>query len=109
MKLHAELYAPLDFLGILGCLNKLPPPGWVEHIPKFHGHPHLAAQHVTSFIDFILDLYVVHEDVIMRMFAHTMEESADYCFKSLGRGEISSFAGFIKAFRKYWDNNYEEE
>jgi hypothetical protein len=80
-----------------------------EHIAKFHGHNDSTTLHITSFMKVISDFDVVHEDVMMKMFALTLEDFAEIWFENLGRKEISSFAGLIKAFHKHWDPSYEEE
>jgi hypothetical protein len=105
--LEVELYGPLNFSDNIGYPNKLPPPRWVRHIWKFHGHTRLAAQHVTLFIDFISNIKEVLENVVMKMFGHTLEEDLNRWFKHVGRGEISSFAG-LNHFASI-GNSYEEE
>ena len=107
-ELDAIFFRKIYFSSVLEYLNQLSPPRWAfERAPKFHGHLHLATQHVTSFIDYISDLNVVHEDVIMKLFVISMEEDANRWLKHLDRGEISSFIGLIKAFHKDWDDNYQ--
>jgi hypothetical protein len=63
-----EYFSPLDFSVIPGYPNGLPPPRWFDYAPKFHEHFHLAAQHVISFFELILDLNFIHMDIMMRMF-----------------------------------------
>jgi hypothetical protein len=99
---------PFRFLGYSWYPNKAPP-RWTEHLPRFHGDTHLAAHHVASFMDYISKLNVEHEDVMMRMFSHSLVGDAKDWFKDFGKGEINSFAGFIKSFHKYWDSSYKEE
>lgn len=77
-----------------------------ERSPTFYRDTHLGAQYVSSFMDFISIFNVVHEDVEIRMFAHSLVEDAKCGFKDLGGVEINSFVGFIKEFRKYWDHSH---
>jgi hypothetical protein len=74
--IHIKLHAPLNFSIIPRYLNKCPPPRWDEHILRLYGDTHLDSQHVSSLIDFILDYNVVHDDIRMIMFAHTLKEDA---------------------------------
>lgn len=75
--LEAQLFGRLDFLSILGYLTKLPSPVGSKCIIKFHKHNGSTTPHVTSFIEFISDISVVHENVMMKMFAHTFEDKVD--------------------------------
>jgi hypothetical protein len=80
-----------------------------DSIPKFCGHDDSVILHILSFMEFISNIGIIHEDVVMRFFAHGLERSAREWFKHLGRGEISSFAGFVEAFCKKWSPNDHEE
>jgi hypothetical protein len=55
-------------LVILGYPNGFSQPRWFDGAPKLHGYPHLAKQHVISFIELISNLNVIHEDITMRIF-----------------------------------------
>ena len=57
-----------------------------EHILRLYGDIHLFSQHVQSFMDFILDHNVDHEDIKMRTFAHTLKEDARDWFQGFGKG-----------------------
>jgi hypothetical protein len=60
-------------------------------------------------MDYISKLKVEHEDVMMKMFSHSLVEIGKDWFHVFGKGEINTFVGFIKVFHKYWDSSYKEE
>ena len=62
-KLDAKVFGPLDFSSILGYPDELSPK-WIKHTPKFQGHNDSTTLYVTSFMELISDLNVVHEDVM---------------------------------------------
>jgi hypothetical protein len=64
----AEWYAPSDFSSIPGFPNEFPDSDWDDHIPKFHGYSDSTTLYISSFIKVVLDLSIVHGDVMMRMF-----------------------------------------
>jgi hypothetical protein len=81
-----------------------------EYIPKFDGDIHFATQHVTSFLDFVSRLNVMHEDVLIRLFVYSLEGDPRTWIKSCCRPkEISSLTGLIQVFLKNWDPTYEED
>jgi hypothetical protein len=49
------------------------PHEWTKHVPKVWGSPHLASQHVASFIEFIVDFNVVYDDLMMKLFAYSLK------------------------------------
>jgi hypothetical protein len=95
------LYAPLDFSNIPGYPNQSIRE-WTSQIPCFYGDPLLANQHISCFFDYISDLNIVHEDIWMRIFAMSQMEEAKDWFRSLGKGEISSFTEFTQTFINHW-------
>lgn len=61
-------------------------------------------------MEFISNLNVTHEDVIIRLFVSSLEGDARTWVKMCKSSkEMSSFAGLIQVFLKYWDPTYEEE
>lgn len=105
---YAGVYAPLNLSGIPGYPNENPP-RWAEHLPRLCGDTYLVAHHVVSFMDYISKLNVEHEDVTIIMFSHSLMGIAYDWFHSFGKGEINSFAGFVREFCKYWDSSYKEQ
>lgn len=94
----AQQFSAGDFSVIPRNPNKLPTPIGSKHIQKFIHWNGSTKSHVISFIEFIFDLNVVPEHVLMQMFVHTLE---DECFKRCGQGETSSFVWFTEVFCKY--------
>jgi hypothetical protein len=64
------LFTPLDFSCILGSPHHLYPWVWMHHVPIFWGQPHLASMHLSSFMKFIIENNIVHEDVLMKIFIY---------------------------------------
>jgi hypothetical protein len=103
------LYPSFDVEGIPGYPNELPP-NWKDSIPKYDGDCNFAISHVTSFLEFISSINVTHEDVLMRLFVYSLEGDPRTWVKTCSSPKkISSLAGLIQAFLKYWDPTYEEE
>jgi hypothetical protein len=48
--------------------------GWLDCIPKFDGDPLSAAAHVIEFTEFVLALFIEHEDVAIRLFLLSLQE-----------------------------------
>jgi len=97
------LLGHLDFLGFPGYPNDCEDRR--EQLPKFHGLKDLPVLCITSFIDVISNLNIVHKDVKMKTFILSLDFLGDeifYWYKKLGRGEISSLSNFFKDFLEKW-------
>jgi hypothetical protein len=68
----------LDFSGIPGYLDNYE--DWRGEIPRFHGLNDSPISHVTSFIDVVSKLNIVHEDVKMKMFIMALDFLEDGIF-----------------------------
>lgn len=67
-----------------------PPSIQLEHAPTLHEHPHLVTQQVTYFNEIILDLDVVHEDILIGIFIHsTLNDYALKWFHQSSPNDIS--------------------
>jgi hypothetical protein len=91
------LFDPLDFSGIPRYPNYFNDDydDWRKGIPKFLGHKDPPMLHVTSFIDALSKLNVVHEDVKMKILMTSLDFLEDEVFdwyEKFGRKEISSLA-----------------
>jgi hypothetical protein len=75
MAFVVQCFPPLDFSAILGYPNDLLV-RWGKHSPRFHGCINSAKLHISSCVEFTLDLEVVHEDVMMRIFVLILEDIA---------------------------------
>jgi hypothetical protein len=71
---------------------------------RFHGLKDSPIWHITSFINVISKLNIVHEDVKMKLFILSLDflEMIFYWYNELGKGEISSLLDFIKVFPQKW-------
>jgi hypothetical protein len=92
-----DLFDPLDFSGIPSYPNYFNDDydDWRKGIPKFLGHKDSPMLHVTSFIDALSKLNVVHEDVKMKILMTSLDFLEDEVFdwyEKFGRKEISSLA-----------------
>jgi hypothetical protein len=79
------LVPPLDFSSILGYPNEFAQVYLDEHNIIFHGHTNSTTLHVTSFRKLMLDLDVVHEDVMMKFFLTSLDDKAMHWFGDLSK------------------------
>jgi len=76
---------------------------WVEAIPKFDGDPLLVISHVVNFLKYNLEINVVHEAVLMRLFTYYLGvKQMDWVVHSFKTKSISSITNFIETFLKHW-------
>lgn len=65
---NSEWYRAIDFGGIYGYLNPIPPK-IRKGLPRFNGMKgESAKKHLKKFLEMIENYEVDHEDVIMRLF-----------------------------------------
>lgn len=105
---NVEYFSPLDSLVISRYYSGFRTPRWFDYAPNFRAHPHLATQHVESFIELISNVNVTREDIMMKMFVLTLKDHALQCFRDCCPREISSFAGLIRLVYKHFDYVEEE-
>jgi hypothetical protein len=83
---------------------------WIHHVPRFWGQPHLASMHLSSFMKFIVESNIVHEDVLMRVFAFSLNgKNAWEWYCDFIPKEIKSFPYLVKKFQNYWMCGYGNE
>lgn len=80
-ELEAKLLGLLDFSCIHGYLLELHYELWKKHAPRLSGNHCDSLPFVVAFMDFIEKFNLVHEDVIMKIFALSMKIDARewYC------------------------------
>jgi hypothetical protein len=61
-----EQFATLDVRGVPGYPNHYSP-DWLDDLPIYYGDPSLAIPHSESFLRYMSEINVTHEDVIMRL------------------------------------------
>lgn len=79
----------MDFSGIPGYPDNYE--DWRGEIPRFHGLNDSPISHVTSFIDVVSKLNIVHEDVQMKMFIMALdflEDEIFYWYGKIGRRKM---------------------
>jgi hypothetical protein len=74
----ARRFAPFDFSGILGFPNVVPTMHeWGDYLPRFRGDDHdHPAQHLIDLHQYMDQLDIHHEDVLLKMFMYSLEGEA---------------------------------
>jgi hypothetical protein len=107
----AQRYAFCDFSKIVGFPNPLPDRDeWEGSLPKFRGKEwEVPAEHLLDFHEFIHRLHIVHEDVQINLFKHSLQGIAhDWC-RSLPIASINSLTGFHAAFNSFCKDFFSAE
>jgi hypothetical protein len=74
---------------------------YFEYLPWFSGEDHITTEnHLGSFDNFVDQLKIVHDDVIMRLFSKYLFRDVAIWFKGLRDNSISSWIEFSDAFFK---------
>jgi hypothetical protein len=82
------------------------PPNFVEYLPWFTREDHVSAEkHLGAFANFVDNLEIIHEDVVMRLFSKSLTGEVALWFRDLEPGSIGSWTDFYYVFSKYWDEN----
>jgi hypothetical protein len=77
-----------------------------EYLPQFSGEDQVTAErHFEAFENFVYQFEIVHEDVTMRLFSHSLSVYVVVWFKCLGVGSIGSWIELCKSFLKCWGEN----
>jgi hypothetical protein len=96
----AARYAPLV---LPQPLNDLPADGYLKQLPKFTGEGDIAAEeHLAAFYTFADDNVIMHTDVWMRIFVHSLQGEARKWFKALPPGSIDGIRALDNAFLRQW-------
>jgi hypothetical protein len=96
----AARYAPLVLPQLL---NALPPDGYLKQLPKFTGEGDIAAkEHLAAFYTFADDNVIMHADVWMRIFVHSIQGEARKWFKALPPGSIDGIEALDSTFLRQW-------
>jgi hypothetical protein len=96
----AARYAPLV---LPQPLNALPADGYLKQLPKFTGEGDIAAEeHLEAFYSFTDDHVIMHADVWMRIFIHSLEGEARKWFRALPPGSIDGIEALDNAFLRQW-------
>jgi hypothetical protein len=96
----AARYAPLV---LPQPLNALPADGYLKQLPKFTGEGDVTAdEHLEAFYSFTDDNVIMHADVWMRIFVHSLQGEARKWFKALPPGSIDGIEALDNAFLRQW-------
>jgi hypothetical protein len=96
----ATRYAPLV---LPQPLNALPVDGYLKKLPKFTGEGDITTEeHLEAFYSFIDDNVIMHADVWMRIFVHSLQGEARKWFKALPPGSINGIEALDSAFLRQW-------
>jgi hypothetical protein len=93
-------YAPLV---LPQPLNALLEDGYLKQIPKFTSEGDIAAkEHLEAFYIFTYDHVIMHADVWMRIFVHSLEGEARKWFRALPPGSIDDIEALDNSFLRQW-------
>jgi hypothetical protein len=96
----AARYAPLV---LPQPLNALPTDGYLKQLPKFTGEGDITAEeHLEAFYSFTDHHVIMHADVWMRIFVHSLEGEARKWFRALPPGSINGIEALDNAFLRQW-------
>jgi hypothetical protein len=96
----ATRYAPLL---LPQPLNVLPTYGYLKKLPKFTGEGDISAkEHLEAFYSFTDDHVIMHANVWMRIFIHSLEGEARKWFRALPPISIDGIEPLDNSFLKEW-------
>jgi hypothetical protein len=96
----AARYAPLV---LPQPLNALPADGYLKKLPKFTGEGDITAEeHLEAFYSFTDHHVIMHADVWMRIFVHSLEGEARKWFRALPPGSVDGIEALDNAFLRQW-------
>jgi hypothetical protein len=97
--MEAIIVARYDPLVLPHPLNALPADGYLKQLPKFTSKGDIATkEHLEAFYSFIDDHVIMHADVWMRIFVHSLEGEARKWFRALPPRSIDGIEALDKAF-----------
>jgi hypothetical protein len=84
-------------------LNALPADEYLKQLPKFTGEGDITTEeHLEAFYTFTDDNVIMHADVWMRIFVHSLQGEARKWFKTLPPGSIDGIEALDNAFLRQW-------
>jgi hypothetical protein len=97
-----KFFPCFDFGEIVGYPNEIPLT-WRMNIPKFDDDFFHAAQHIMSFMEYVVKLDVIHEDIWIILFFISLDgRQKAWVRNCIAPKTISSYADFLKIFFKNW-------
>jgi len=109
--LLARRFSPLDFSSVSGFPHTIPHMSeWGYFLPIFKERMEdNHAQHLFKFHKFMDQLYFYHEDVLMKMFMHSLDGDARQWYFSLPHSSISSLKKFHSSFKEHYKRYFSVE
>ena len=104
----AARFSPFNFSSVLDLPNNVPTmDDWGDFLPRFRGdgHDH-PAQHLIEFHQYMDQIDIHHDDVLLKMFMYSLEGNARQWYRSLPICSISSIKYFHAAFYVYCKRIY---
>ena len=107
----AQRFAPLNFSNVPGFPNTVPIiDEWEGVLPLFQEKEEdNPAHHVIKFHQYMDQLGIHHEDVLMKMFMYSLDGSARKWYRNLPPSSISSLKDFHDTFNSYYKRIYPDE
>ena len=101
----SNLLVPIEFSNILGFPNSHDGENISSYLPLFDGHGNndLSRLHIMAFLKVLPDFDIVHEDIMIPMFAGSLEGDGYYWFiEDLLDICITSFSSLFWIFLLQW-------
>ena len=104
----AARFVPFNFSTVSDFPNNVPSMDeWGDFLPRFRGdgrdHP---AQHLIEFHQYMDQIDIHHDDVLLKMFIYSLEGDARHWYRSLPIYIISSIKHFHVVFYVYFKRIY---
>lgn len=97
-----ERYRKFFFVGIPGFPNEIPK-NLRDKVTKFAGNNAIIGEkHLKTFTDMLNDYKVVHEDVVMKLFIHSLVEDARDWFRRFSDDYLSSWDDMVRCFEEHY-------
>lgn len=94
-----NLYAPLNLANVANPLNALPAGNYGKHMPKFAGNNAIIDEsHIKAFLEYLENIGVTEEDVVMRLFAQSLTLDARDWYKVLAVNNIDGILFMIDSW-----------
>jgi hypothetical protein len=101
-KVRGKMFGPLKMPSFLHPY----PPRFVDCLPTFSRKDNtIREEHISAIQDFIDNLEILHEDIIMRIFSKYLIGDATLWFKNMKVASIGSWDELYDTFFKYWEEN----
>ena len=107
----AQRFAPFNFSDVPGFPHEVPTMDeWGDFLPRFREEEEdNPAYHVLKFHQYMDQLNIHHEDVLMKMFMYSLDGSARKWYRTLPPSSISSLKNFHDTFNSYYKRIYPDE